>query len=142
MLRKFWIAMAGAASLAACTLAQAQTYPVKPVRLVDPFAPGAITSNTSRLIARKFQEQTGQPMVVDNKPGAGTNLGSEVVARSAPDGYTLLLGTSSLAINTTLYKRMTFDPIKDLSPIVLLVRTPHVLAVSDTLPVKSVRELL
>jgi tripartite-type tricarboxylate transporter receptor subunit TctC len=130
-----------AAALASCA-AIAQTYPVRPVRLIDPFPPGAITSNTSRLLAKKFQEDTGQPMIVENKPGAGTNVGGDIVAKSAPDGYTLLLGTSSLAINPALYKRMPFDPLKDLAPIVLLVRTPNVLAVSNALPVHNVQELI
>ena len=136
------LAIAAAAGAIACGTAYAQTYPVKSVRLVDPFAPGAITSNTSRLLAQKFQEQTGQAMVVDHKPGAGTNLGGDIVAKATPDGYTLLLGTSSLAINQTLYKRMPFDPLKDLAPIVLLLRTPNVLAVSNALPVRNVQELI
>lgn len=128
------------AVMASATLAQ--DYPARPVRLVDPFAPGAITSNTSRLLAQKFQERTGQPMLVDHKPGAGTNVGGEIVARAAPDGYTLLLGTSSLAINPSLYRRMPYDPIKELTPIVLLVRTPNVLAVTPSLPVRNVKELI
>jgi tripartite-type tricarboxylate transporter receptor subunit TctC len=123
-------------------VAQAQNYPARAVRLVDPFPPGAITSNTARLIAARFQEQTGQAMVVDNKPGAGTNLGGDIVAKASPDGYTLLLGTSSLAINPWLYKSMPFDPVRDLQPILLLVRTPNVLAVSAALPVRSVQELI
>lgn len=126
----------------AAALAQAQEYPTRSVRLIDPFAPGAITSNVSRLIAQKFQEQTGQPMVVDHRPGAGTNLGGEMAARAAADGYTLLLGTSSLAINPALYRRMPYDPIKELAPIILLVRTPNVLAVHPSLPVRNVKELI
>ena len=122
--------------------AHAQDYPARTVRLVDPFPPGAITSTMSRLFAQKFQERTGQPMVVDNRPGAGTNLGGDMVAKAAPDGYTLLLGTSSLAINPTLYRKMPFDPIKELAPVMLFVRTPNVLAVTASLPVRNVRELI
>jgi len=122
--------------------AVAQDYPNKVVRLVDPFAPGAITSNVSLLISQKFQEQTGQPMVVDHRPGAGTNLGGSMVARAAPDGYTLLLGTSSLAINPTLYSKMPYDPLKELTSIILLVRTANVLVVNPSLPVRTVKELI
>ncbi len=131
-----WMALA-----CACT-AMAQDYPNKPVRLIDPFPPGAVTSNTSRLLAQKFQEQTGQPMIVDHRPGGGTNLGGQLVARSAPDGYTLLLGTSTLAVNPSLYRNMPYDPIKELAPIILMLRTPNVLAVSNKLPVRNVRELI
>ena len=87
-------------------LAAAQDYPVKPVRLVDPYAPGGSTGVVSRLLSRKFQEQTRQNLVIDNRPGAGSNIGSDLVAKAAPDGYTLLLGTSSLAINPGLYRSM------------------------------------
>jgi len=131
-----------AASQLASGPAHAQEYPARTVRLVDPFAPGAITSNVAQLFAQSFQEQTGQAMIVDHKPGAGTNVGGDIVAKSAPDGYTILLGTSSLAINASLYARMPYDPIKDLSPITLLVRTPNVLVVNPSLPVRNVRELL
>ncbi len=131
-----WIALACASA------AMAQDYPNKPVRLIDPFPPGAITSNTARLLAQKFQEQTGQAMIVDHRPGGGTNLGGQLVARSAPDGYTLLLGTSTLAVNPSLYRNMPYDPIKELAPIILMLRTPNVLAVSNKLPVRNVRELI
>ena len=129
-------------ALLASFSARAQGYPERPVRLIDPFPPGAITSNTARLVAKKFQDQTGQPMVVENKAGAGTNLGGDFVAKAPPDGYTLLLGTSSLAINPALYRRMPYDPVRDLVPIVLLVRTPNVLAVTPSLPVRTVQELI
>jgi len=132
----------GLALAGATFLANAQEYPAKPVRLVDPFPPGAITSNVSRLIAQKFQEQTGQPMIVDHKPGGGTNLGGALVAQAAPDGYTLLLGTITMAVNQSLYRSMPYDPIKDLTPIIQLVRTPNVLAVSNKLPVRNVQELI
>ena len=122
--------------------AAAQDYPNKPVRLVDPYAPGGSTSVVSRLLAQKFQQQTGQPMVVDHRPGAGSNIGSDLVAKAPPDGYTLLLGTSSLAINPQLYKGMPFEPLKDLVPVCLLIRAPNVLAVQTSLPVSSLKELI
>ncbi|MEO8754222.1 MAG: tripartite tricarboxylate transporter substrate binding protein [Casimicrobiaceae bacterium] len=128
--------------LAVAGQAAAQDYPSKAVRLVDPYVPGGSTGVVSRLLAQKFQELTKQPMVVDNRPGAGSNIGSDIVAKSAPDGYTLLLGTSSLAINPALYKTMSFNPTKDLVPIVVLIRAPNVLAVNASLPVKNVTELV
>ena len=129
-------------SVALSPVALAQDYPIKPLRLVNPFPPGTSTSIMSRAFAQKFQEQTGQAMIVDHRPGAASNLGSDLVAKSAPDGYTLLLGTSSLAINPSLYRSMPFDPIRDLAPIALLARTPNMLAVSVSLPVHSVKELI
>lgn len=134
-------------SIAACALlvaagAQAQDFPDKPVRLVDPYAPGGSTSVVSRAMSQKFKEFTGQPMVVDHRPGAGSNIGSDIVAKAAADGYTVLLASSSLAINPSLYRSMQFDPLKDLTPIALLIRTPNVLAVTPALPVKNVKELI
>jgi tripartite-type tricarboxylate transporter receptor subunit TctC len=120
----------------------AQDYPAKPVRLVNPYAPGGSTGVVSRILARKFQDQTQQSMVVDNRPGAGSNIGSDLVAKSQPDGYTLLMGTSSLAINTSLYRSMPFDPVKDLAPIVAIIRAPNVLAVDASLPINSVKDLI
>lgn len=120
----------------------AQTYPNKPVRLIDPYSPGGSTSVVSRAMSQKFQEITGQPMVVDHRPGAGSNIGSDMAAKASPDGYTLLLGTSSLAINPHLYRSMPFDPLKDLAPVMILIRTPNVLAVHPSLPVRNVKELI
>jgi tripartite-type tricarboxylate transporter receptor subunit TctC len=122
--------------------AVAQEYPNKPVRFVVPYVPGGSTSVISRILAQKFQEQTGQSMVIDNRPGAGSNIGSDLVAKAPSDGYTLLLGTSSLAINTSLYSKMSFDPIKDLAPISSLISAPNVLAVPASLPINSVKDLI
>ena len=122
--------------------AVAQEYPSKPVRFVVPYVPGGSTSVISRILAQKFQEQTGQSMVIDNRPGAGSNIGSDLVAKAPSDGYTLLLGTSSLAINTSLYSKMSFDPIKDLAPISSLITAPNVLAVPVALPINSVKDLI
>jgi tripartite-type tricarboxylate transporter receptor subunit TctC len=131
-----------AVSLAVGGIAAAQDFPGKPVRLIDPYAPGGSTSLVSRALAQKYQQITGQQLLVDHRPGAGSNIGSELAAKSPPDGYTVLLGTSSLAINPTLYRSMAFDPMKDLLPVVLLIRTPNVLAVHASLPVRSVKELI
>lgn len=138
----FLITSAAAALLALAQVTYAQDYPTKPVRLIDPYAPGGSTSVVSQSLSKKFQELTGQPMVVDHKPGAGSNIGSDSVAKSAPDGYTLLLAASSLAINPSLYRNMPFDPVKDLTPIALLIRAPNVLAVHPALPVRTTAELI
>ncbi len=135
--------LASAALLAlAASPTFAQDYPNKPVRLVSPYAPGGSTGVVARPLAKKFQDQTGQSMVVDNKPGAASNIGSDHVAKSPPDGYTLLMGTSSLAINPSLYRSMSFEPMRDLEPIVLLISAPNVLAVEASSPIRSVKDLI
>ena len=131
-----------ASLLFATTAAFAQTFPTKPVRMVAPYAPGGSSSAAALAFSQKFQEIAGQPLVVDYKPGAASNIGSDFVAKSAPDGYTLLMGTTSLAINPALYRNMPFDPLKDLAPVALLFRAPNVLAVNPSLPVHSVKELI
>ncbi len=120
----------------------AQGYPDRAVRVVNPYAPGGSTDPVLRPVTQKLHELTGQSFYIDNKPGAGTNIGSEIVAKAKPDGYTLLLGTSSLAISPSLYKNLNYDPAKDLQPIALLVNAPFTLAVSANLPVTSVAELI
>ena len=141
-LRRSFLAVATTALTLIAGWSTAQDYPSKPVRLIDPYVPGGSTGVVSRAIAARFQELTRQSMIIDNKPGAGSNIGSDMVAKAPPDGYTLLLGTSSLAINPSLYRNMPFDPTKDLAPIVLLIRTPNLLAVHPSLPVRSVKELI
>ena len=136
------LTLVAAAMLVMAPAVKSQDYPIKPVRLVDPYAPGGSTSVVSQALSKKFQEFTGQAMVVDHKPGAGSNIGAEIVAKAAPDGYTLLVAASSLAINPSLYRNMAFDPIKDLAPVAMLIRTPNVLAVHPALPVRSTAELI
>ena len=143
MRTKFFIAAASACvMLALAPITHAQNFPNKPVRLVDPYAPGGSTSVVSQSLSKKFQEFSDQPMVIDYRPGAGSNIGSDIVAKATPDGYTVLIGTSSLAINPHLYRSMPFDPIKDLTPIAQLIRTPNVLAVNPALPVRTTAELI
>ena len=137
----------GALLLAAAILAPVangwtQDYPNRPIRLVNPFSPGGSTDLVARVLTQKFSESLGQTVIVDNKPGGGTNLGTEIVVKSAPDGYTILHATSSLAINVSLYKKRTFDPITDLTPIGLLVETINVLAVNPSVKASNVRELI
>lgn len=121
----------------------AQNYPVKPVRLVVPFSAGGSMDILSRLISQKLGEAFDQTVLVDNRTGAGGNIGTELVARAAPDGYTLLAGgIGMLAINPSLYAKLPYDPIKDFQAITLSAKMPNMLAVNPSLPVKSVRDLI
>src|SRR5262249_10189268 len=123
--------------------AQAQpAYPSKPVRLVVPSAPGGGTDITARIMAPKLSEFLGQQVVVENRAGAGTMIGGEVGARAAPDGYTLLMGISTLAINPAMYKKVLYDAIKDFAPITQAVALPNILVTHPSLPVKTVKELI
>jgi tripartite-type tricarboxylate transporter receptor subunit TctC len=135
-------------ALAACLVAWAgapgaQTYPVKPVRLVIPYPPGGGSDTIGRPLAQKLAEGLGQQVVVDNRGGANGNIGMEAVARSAPDGYTLVFALSAqLAINPGLYQKLPYDPLKDFAPITLLGEGGYILVVHPSLPAKSVKELL
>jgi len=117
-------------------------YPSKPVRLIVPFPPGGGTEPIARLVGRKLADAFGHQVVIDNRPGAGTTIGLEVVARSPADGYTLLLGSIANAISATLYSKLNYDLIKDFEPITLLSTSAGVLVVHPALPVKSVKELI
>jgi tripartite-type tricarboxylate transporter receptor subunit TctC len=125
-------------------LANAQApYPNKPIRLVVPFPAGGTTDILARAAAQRLTETTGQPVVVDNRPGAGGNIGAELVAKSAPDGYTLLMGTvGTHAINASLYARMPFDHMRDFAPVILVAGVPNVLVVNPSVPANSVQELI
>ncbi len=135
---------AGVAMGAAGVLAHsAEPYPAKPVRFVIAFSPGGPSDILTRLIGGKLAESMGQPFVFDNRPGAGGNIAGEIVAKSPPDGYTLLMGNNSiLATNASLYKNMGFDPVKDLAPITLVASQPNILVVHPSVPVKSVKEFI
>ena len=119
-----------------------QLYPTRPIRLIVPSSPGGGTDITARIMMPKLSEVLGQQVIVENKPGAGTMMGTEAAARATPDGYTLLMGISTLAINPAMYKKVTYDAIKDFAPISLVVKCPNVLTVNPSLPVKSVKELI
>jgi len=127
----------------AAALACAQTYPTKPIRLVVPFPPGGATDILARDVAQKLTEAWGQSVIVDNRPGAGGNIGSELVAKSAPDGYTLEMGTvGTHAINASLYAKMPYDHVKDFTPVILVAGVPNVLVVNPSVPANSVGELI
>jgi len=117
-------------------------FPEKPLRLVVPFPPGGGTEPLARLWSQKISEVFGYQVIVDNRPGAGTTIGAEIVAKSPPDGYTILLGSIANAISAVLYTKLNYDLARDLAPITLLATTPSVLVVHPTLPVKSARELV
>ena len=141
--RLFAISLGAALFCAAVATAQAQqSYPIRPIRLVVPSSPGGGTDITARIMAPKLGEALGQQVVVENRPGAGTMIGGEVVARSAPDGYTLLMGISTLAINPAMYRKMPYDALKDFAPISQAVSLPNILVTHPSLPVKAVKELI
>jgi tripartite-type tricarboxylate transporter receptor subunit TctC len=121
--------------------AGAQAWPNKSIRLVTPFAPGGGTDFIARLIAQKLTEKLGQPVIVDNKPGAGATLGTEIALKSAPDGYTLLVTPASYTVNANIYK-LNFDPVNDITPIVQIAQGPYLVAVHPSVPVKTLKELV
>ncbi len=125
----------------AASVVQSQQYPTKPVRIIAPFAPGGGTDFIARLIAQKLTERLGQQVIVENKPGAGGNLGAEFAVKSAPDGYTLLLVAGSYTVNPSLYK-LSFDPVNDITPIIQLSQGPFVVAVHPSVPANSLKELI
>jgi tripartite-type tricarboxylate transporter receptor subunit TctC len=135
-------ALCGAALLLAAPAAIAQ-YPTKPVRFVIAFSPGGPSDILSRLVGGKLSERMGQPFVFDNRPGAGGNIAGEIVAKSVPDGYTLMIANNSvLAANASLYKKMEYNPAKDLVPVVWVASQPNILVVHPSLPAKSVKEFI
>lgn len=137
-------ATAAFASMLCCALpAAAQTYPVKPIRLVVPFTPGGGTDLVARTIAQRLAERLGQPVVVENRAGAGGVIGAEFVVKSPADGYTLLMGTPGpMSINPNLRRAFPYDPEKDLAPITLATISPFVLVVHPSVPARSVKELI
>ena len=130
------------ALLAVSLAAQAQPYPTKPVKLVVGFTPGGGVDIAARTLGPKLSEIIGQNIIVENKPGAGTNIANEFVARSAPDGTTLLVTTSALAINMSLYKGLKFDALKDFTPIAIFSESPNILVVNAKLAATNLREFL
>lgn len=122
--------------------AMAEAYPDKPIRIIVPFSPGGGTDTFGRVIGQKLQERLGQPVVVENRPGAAGNIGADIVAKASPDGYTLLLAQDSLAIVPWLSKSLPFDPMKDFAPIGVGVFMPMMLVAANNLPVSSLRELI
>src|SRR4051794_4518246 len=135
--------LAGLLASALSLAASAQSYPAKPIRVIVPYAAGGTSDILARQIGPKLSEGWGQPVVIENKPGANGNVGADFVAKSAADGYTLLLtDVGGLVISASVYPKLPFDPSKDFSPVVMVSYSPHVLAVHPSVPVKSVKELI
>src|SRR5690349_20898332 len=130
-------------ALLAVSLVHAQSYPSKPIRLIVPYAAGGTSDILARQIGPKLTEAWGQPVVIENKTGANSNVGADFVAKSAPDGYTLLItDLGGLVISASVYPALPFNPAKDFSPVVMVSYSPHVLAVHPSVPAKSVKELI
>ncbi len=142
---KRWVAVAlgcGLWSLAMAPDASAQAYPNRAIRMVVPFAPGGGTDTNARIVAQKLSEQLNVPVVVDNRPGAGSMLGTELVVRAAPDGYTLLNVSPELTINPSLQPKIPYDALKDLAPVSQSVSSQYVLSTHPSVPVKSLKEFI
>ena len=136
------IALLAAAAWALTTGAYAQDYPTRAVKIIVPFSPGGAVDGPTRIVAQKLSERLGQQVVVENKPGAGATLGAAEVAKSAPDGYTLLLASQTNAISASLYPKLAFDPIEDFAPVMLIGEEPGVLVVHPSFPAKSFDEFI
>ena len=141
--RRFLQLAAAAAVLPAVSkTAKAQNYPTRPIRLIVGYTPGGSADLTSRLMGQWLSERLGQPFVIENRPGGGTNIATEAVVRAPPDGYTLLLAAPANAINATLYDKLNFNFLRDVEPVAGLIRFPNVVVVNPSLPVKSIPELI
>jgi tripartite-type tricarboxylate transporter receptor subunit TctC len=141
--RKFLHLAAGAAALPLVSrIARAQAYPTRPVRMVVPFTPGGVADILARLIGQRLSERLGQPIVIENRPGGGTNIATEAVVRATPDGYTLLLVSPPNTINATLFEKLNFNFIRDIAPVASIMRTPGVMEVNPAFPAKTVPEFI
>jgi tripartite-type tricarboxylate transporter receptor subunit TctC len=141
--RKFLRLVAGAAALPTVSrVARAQTYPARPVRIVVGFAPSGATDIMARLIGQWLSERLGQQFIIENRPGAGSNIGTEAVVNAPPDGYTLLVATSVNAINATLYDKLNFNFVRDIAPVASIHREPFVMEVNPSVPVNTVPEFI
>jgi tripartite-type tricarboxylate transporter receptor subunit TctC len=141
--RQFLHLAAGAALLPAVSrTAKAQSYPARPVRLIIGYTPGGSADLTARLMGQWLSERLGQPFVIENRPGGGTNIATEAAVRAAPDGYTLLLVAPANAINATLYDKLNFNFLRDMEPVAGIIRFPNVVVVNPSVPVKTIPELI
>jgi tripartite-type tricarboxylate transporter receptor subunit TctC len=135
-------AFISAATLPMFAAAQASDYPARPVKWIVPYPPGGTTDVLARIVAQWLTEKMGQQFIVENKPGAGNNIGTEAVVNAAPDGYTMLLVNPAHGINASLYKKLPFNFMRDIAPVAGIVRTPNVMVVTNSLPVKTVPEFI
>jgi tripartite-type tricarboxylate transporter receptor subunit TctC len=139
---KIIAAMLGVVATSLASGQSAPPYPTKPIRIVVPFPPGGTSDILARAVGQKLSEEWKQQVVVDDRPGAGANIGAEIVAKAPPDGYTLLLASTIHAINPSLYSKLAYDPVRDFTPITLIAATSQVLVIHNSLPVKTVREFI
>ena len=131
------------AALAACAHVQAQEWPAKPVRLIVPFGAGGTTDILSRVLGERLAERLGQQVIIDNRPGAGGNIAAELTARSAPDGYTIFLGSmGTQSINVSIYPKLAFDPVSDFAPVSLVSNSANLLLIHPSIPANSVKDLI
>jgi tripartite-type tricarboxylate transporter receptor subunit TctC len=141
--RKFLHLATGAAALpAASRIATAQAYPSRPMHVIVGFPPGGTADIVARLMGQRLSERLGQPFVIENRPGAGTNIATEAVVKAAPDGYTLLVVDASPAINATLYNNLNFVFLRDIAPVACIIRTPLIMVVNPAVPAKTVPEFI
>lgn len=142
MIKSVFLLTLATLSAFAAVPATAQSYPTKPARIIVGFTPGGGVDINARLLAPKLAEYLGQQFIVDNRPGAGTNIANELVAKSPPDGYTILINTAAVAINMSLYKKVNFDTLRDFAAISVFSQSPNILVIHPSVPVKSVKELV
>src|SRR3954464_5197984 len=142
--RRQFLHLAGGAALlpALSKPASAQTYPARPIRLIIGYTPGGSADLTARLMGQWLSERLGQPFVVENRPGGGTNIATEAVVRAPPDGYTFLLAAPANAINASLYDKLNFNFLRDMEPVAGIIRFPNVVVVNPSVPVKTIPELI
>jgi len=141
-LHEFACAVAAFAAFASSPAVLAQTYPAKTIRLILPFPPGGPTDIAGRAIAQKLSEQLHQPVIADNRPGATSNLGLELAAKSAPDGYTIVLTPPSIALSPSMYKKLNYDALRDFQPLTLVANMYYVMATHNSVPAKNLKEFI
>ncbi len=142
MLRPIFTGLLAAILLSLANFGGAQSYPTRPIRMVVPFAPGGGSDISGRILAEGLHQALGQPVVVDNRAGAGSTIGTDIVAKASPDGYTMLLGNISMAFNPALHKTLPYDGLRDLTPISLVVEQPNVMVAHPSLPAKTLNEFI
>lgn len=140
---KYFVYVVAAAGIFTSSLVHAQSaYPTKPIRFIMPYPPGGGSDGLGRIVGQKLSEIVGQQVIIDNRPGAGANIGAEIAAKAPPDGYTIFMANVAHPINVSYYRKLNYDIHRDFTPISLLAETPHIVVVHPSLPVKSVKELI
>ncbi len=142
MLRREFLAATVLAMGLGLPPAAAQTYPTKPIRMIVPYTPGSPVDVLARVVTQQLSARLGQPIIIDNRPGAGTTIGTKVAAESAPDGYTLLIAATSFIISASLYPKLDYDPIKSFAPVAMLAVAPQTMVIATSVPAKTVPEFI